>query len=492
MVVDLTASVLAYDSGTGALSITANKPGTLTPETIALTIGSSVTFTGGSATSLTSGQTIEVHAIFDPASGAYTVSNIRIVNPPAQSVQPSPPASSVGASPAMAAVGQLLFNDTALSSSGKQSCATCHAPSNAFTQSDNLPVPLGGTSMTLQGLRNSPTVMYSSYIPGFVLHAPGAASSVLRPTGGIMWDGRQANLAAQAQQPFITSFEMGNASSTQVAALLAGRPYLPQFIAVFGQSVLSSPDATLAAMGRAIAAFEATDQFHPFSSKYDAYIQGNTTLTTQELAGMQAFNDIKRGNCAACHSSTGSSTSPALFTNYTYHNLGIPRNWQIAINVDSNPLPSYVTANGSGLGAPNHNYYDMGLCGPVRTDLAQDTTVCGSFKTPTLRNVGLKQAYDHNGVFTSLSDVVSFYATRNSNSSKWYKTADGSADILFNDIPVVYASNVEPLNNSGNPIAPHLTSTDVQNIVSFLCTLTDGFDPKNPSAYNASGQCMGL
>jgi cytochrome c peroxidase len=397
-----------------------------------------------------------------------------------------------------ASVGQFLFNDAALSASGKQSCATCHAAGNAFAAANKNPVQLGGAVLTLQGVRNTPTVMYASFILAFILNAPRppstpANNSQLNPKGGFMHDGRLASLAEQAQKPFITSFEMGNNGSSQVLQRLLARPYLSQFTAVFGQDILNDPDATLAAMGLAIAAFEtASPVFHPFSSKFDAFNQGQVILTAQELAGLAAFTANDKGHCASCHTSTGTQSIPAQFTNYSYHVLGVPRNWQIAYNLDSTTLPDFVPANGASLGAPGHNYYDMGLCGPFRTDLVNETTLCGAFKVPTLRNVGLKKTYFHNGVFSSLTDVVSFYATRNSNPARWYVKADGTPDILYNDLPVAYAINIEPVNHPGGPIAPNLSSNDIQNIVSFLCTLTDGFDPQNPAAYNTTGQCAGI
>jgi cytochrome c peroxidase len=203
---------------------------------------------------------------------------------------------------------------------------------------------------------------------------------------------------------------------------------------------------------------------------------------------MQAFNDKNKGNCASCHSTVPTGGLPALFTDHSFHTLGVPRNWKIAYNLDSTNLPAFVTANGVGLGAPNHQYYDMGLCGELRVDLSGDTLLCGSFKVSTLRNIAVKNTYFHNGVFSNLNDVVSWYATRNSNSAHWYTKPDGTADILYNDLPVAYHANVEPTNAPGHPIAPNLSATDIKNVVSFLCTLTDGFDPKNPTA-NTPAQC---
>jgi len=106
---------------------------------------------------------------------------------------------------AMAQVGKQIFADTALSVSGRQSCATCHVADHAFAGADGLSVPLGGPNMDLPGLRAAPSLMYASYAPVFHFASDGT------PTGGFFRDGRAANLAEQAQQPFITSFEMPTA-----------------------------------------------------------------------------------------------------------------------------------------------------------------------------------------------------------------------------------------------------------------------------------------
>lgn len=407
--------------------------------------------------------------------------------------KPAPaPANAASALSAQASLGKLIFNDVALSASGQQSCATCHSPGSAFSAPNANPVPTGGINMNLLGLRNAPAVAYATFTPAFNLNGGGPAANPpgRPPVGGFMRDGRLASLTAQAQKPFLTSFEMANGSSAEVIQRLQQRPYLNQFTALFGSAILNTPDSALAAMAQAIAAFESQDPaFHAFSSKFDAFKHGQATLTAAETAGMQAFLARDRGNCESCHHSSGNNGGPGLFTDFSYHVLGVPRNWAIPYNLDSTALPSFVPANGASLGAPNHQYYDMGLCGPLRTDLAGNTALCGSFKVPTLRNVAVKKAYFHNGVFTSLNDVVSFYATRNSNPTRWYKHPDGSADILYNDLPVTYARNVEPVNAPGRPIAPNLSATDVRNLVSFLCTLTDGYDPANPGAYKLPAQC---
>src|SRR5277367_185850 len=179
-----------------------------------------------------------------------------------------------------AAAGAAIFFDTSLSASGKQSCGTCHVPSHMFTADPatdhGLPVPLGGPNMDQTGFRNAPSLMYASFTPPFSLDDG--------PVGGFFRDGRASSLAEQAQQPFVTPFEMANKDAAEVVGRLENSAAtLQAFVAVYGESVLSDPDAALADIGLAIAAYETEDAgFHPFSSKYDYSLQGKAQLTAQE------------------------------------------------------------------------------------------------------------------------------------------------------------------------------------------------------------------
>jgi cytochrome c peroxidase len=232
----------------------------------------------------------------------------------------------------MAAAGRALFADKTLSASGQQSCATCHVPSRAFTAdpaTDHaLPVPLGGAHMDLPGFRNAPSLMYASFTPAFFLDDG-------TPTGGFFRDGRASSLAEQARQPFVSSFEMANADAAEVATRLrASAATLALFEAAFGSDALADPNTTLADIGRAIAAYETEDPgFRPFSSKFDHWLQGQAQLSATEQAGLALFNNPGKGNCTACHPSQrqGYSTHP-LFTDFTYDNIGVPRNWSIPAN----------------------------------------------------------------------------------------------------------------------------------------------------------------
>lgn len=387
----------------------------------------------------------------------------------------------------LADLGQKIFNDPLLSASGRQSCATCHAPGNAFMPANKLPVQPGGIAMDQSGFRNVPTITYARF-------APRPAPVGLPPRGGQQLDGRAADLAAQATMPFTSPVEMANTTTTEVRQRLILRPYLAAFRALFGDAILKDPDASVRAMGRAIAAYETEGlEFQRFNSKYDAAVLGRATLTAQESNGQALFNSPTKGNCAICHGGNGNTAGAQLFTNHAFKAVAVPRNWQLPYNDDSRSQPAFVPANGASLGTPNHKYYDLGACGPFRTDLAAQTGECGKFKVPTLRNVALKGAYEHNGVFNSLQQVVDFYNTRDVTPGRWYKKADGiTPDIPYNDIPVIYQANVDrhppflPL--PGN--RPRLSPAEVQDIVVFLCTLTDGYDPVNPTAYPNPAQCQ--
>lgn len=436
---------------------------------------------------------------------------------------------------ALVAAGQALFSDTSLSASGRQSCATCHVPSRAYTADpatdDGLPVSLGGANMDLPGFRNAPSLDYACYTPAFFI------ASGNTPTGGFFRDGRAASEAEQAQEPFITPFEMANTNAAEVVTRLESSPTtLAKFEAVYGAQVLEQPDVALRDIGLAIAAFEKTPTFHSFSSKYDYWLEGKAQLTPMELEGLSLFNDPAKGNCNACHISHAQGySSQALFTDFTYDNIGVPRNWSIPANlpnpvspVDGVPL-NYVPTPVDVPADAEYGWYDLGLCGPFesssvdqspRASFAATTGFCGVFKVPTLRNIAITAPYFHNGAFSTLQQVLDWYVTRDINNDPgnnptpvpagpdgnpyapigtFYTTADGKPDQYeYNDLPVEYDANVNigevPYTppKIGGGQAPTLTSDEIDDIIAFLCTLTDGYDPNNPSAYDWPAQCQAV
>jgi cytochrome c peroxidase len=384
--------------------------------------------------------------------------------------------------------------------------------------------------MDQTGLRNAPSLMYASFTPPFSLDDG--------PVGGFFRDGRASSLDTQAQQPFVTPFEMANKDAAEVIGRLRNSPAtLAAFVAVYGAAVLSNPDAAMQDLGLAIAAFETEDPgFHPFSSKFDYWLQGKAQLTAQEQAGLNLFNNPAQGNCTACHPSQAQGfDSHALFTDFTFDNIGVPRNWNIPANTANSSSPIDGAALATVLtpvdvpADAEYAYYDMGLCGPLapapapndvnaRPDLSATTTLCGVFKVPTLRNIAVTSPYFHNGVFSDLHQVVEWYVTRDINNNTgnnpnpvsagpggnpykavgtFYTAADGTPDLYqYNDLPVDYDANVNvgeipytpPTFGGGQ--APTLTAEEIDELVAFLCTLTDGFDPQNPAAYNIPVQCQ--
>ena len=422
--------------------------------------------------------------------------------------------SSAGAvQPALSATAQLgekIFEDTALSVSGRQSCSSCHVAAFAFAADESSsgpdhesPVPLGGPNMDLPGFRNAPSLMYASYAPEFFFDSDGG------PNGGFFRDGRAATLAEQAVDPFTTPFEMANADAAEVVDRLKGRPYAGEFTALFGSAVLKDPQTALQRMGQAIAAYESeSSEFHPFSSKFDFWQKGQATLTPQELRGLGLFNDPSKGNCAACHPSTpADGRTPPLFTDFSFDNLGVPRNTNIPQNSANGP-PDYTPINSDdGL----HGYYDLGICGPLRDNGTQKLSgICGQFKVPTLRNVAVTAPYFHNGQFATLEQAIGFYVRRDTNPDQFYPAAADGSVTKFDDLPGLYGGNFSVniaapgsdagylgnVNTGEIPYnrflgdEPALTPSEINDLITFLCTLTDGYDPSHPSALILPAQCQ--
>jgi len=411
---------------------------------------------------------------------------------------------------AAAELGRKIFADTALSASGSQSCGSCHVAAFAFTADRTAAgpdhgsvVPLGGPGMDLPGFRDAPSLMYLSFSPDFHFDSDGS------PNGGFFRDGRAGTLADQAVDPFITPFEMANADAAAVIARLRTRPYIADFIALYGAAVLDEPDTALKRIGAALAAFETeSSDFHPFSSKYDSWQDGQATLSAQELRGLALFNDPSKGNCAACHPSTSADGhTPALFTDFSYDNLGVPRNGAIPAN-DPAAAQGYVPIN-SADGV--HDYYDLGICGPFRDDGGLNTSgLCGAFKVPTLRNIALTAPYFHNGRFATLRDAIGFYVRRDTNPEEFYPTDAAGNVTKFDDLPAAYGGqfivnihvpgsdspyvgNVNTLEipyNRHIGEAPALSAAEINDVIAFLCTLTDGFDPQDPTAQALPAQCQ--
>lgn len=356
-----------------------------------------------------------------------------------------------------AELGEKIFRDASLSASGAMSCETCHSPNSAHAQPTTLAVPLGGPGLNVPGFRNAPSLRYLNQNPPFFFDSEGT------PTGGFNRDGRSQSLMEQAQRPFLSAHEMANASPAAVIDKLKLATYVGTFRQVFGADILTTPDVAFERVLFALSQYQKEDpDFHSFDSKYDYFLAGKVALSDAELRGLALFNSPAKGNCAACHpNARGSAGSPPLFTDFTYDNIGVPRNPDIPATADP-------------------TYFDLGLCGPDRTDLASRTDLCGAFKVPTLRNVALTAPYFHNGRFATLRLALQFYVRRDTNPEEWYPLGPGGVPQKFDDLPLQYHPNVNITEAPYNRVlgdAPALSEREIDDVLAFLGTLTDGFRP---------------
>jgi cytochrome c peroxidase len=425
-----------------------------------------------------------------------------------------------------AQVGQKAFVDQTLSGGRNMSCASCHSPQYAYGPPNSLSVQLG-SDPTRIGTRAVPSLRYKDATPPYADNAANPDGVTGNAAGGgFMWDGRAATLASQALLPLLNPLEMNAASKADVVAAVQAGGYAELFKQVYGTDAFGNVDTAFANLGAAIQAFETEDpSFHPYSSKYDLALHNKIggNLTAAEKRGSQVFDGD--GNCSACHFAGPSfNGNVGLMTDFTYQAIGAPRNDS---SIPGNPDP--IPANDA-----DPTYFDMGLCGPLRTDhtpaqLATRDPYCAKFKVPTLRNAATRSAFFHNGVLHSLTQVVHFYNTRDTNPEFWYPATGGTGSPVtspswalqpsvvpgatvdkFNDIPPGQQGNVDeevPLGSGstppGNALAttlgdgvlpraagstPALTEQQLADLVCFLATLSDGYQP--PVTEPTSGPCV--
>ncbi len=355
-------------------------------------------------------------------------------------------ASTTGALTDQEQLGKDLFYDTNLSDPIGQACAACHAPAVGFTGPDEAINAAGavyeGAVPGRFGNRKPPAAAYAGDSP--ILHFDGTTW-----VGGMFWDGRATGstlgdpLAEQAQGPFLNPLEQNNASAQVVIDKVLASSYSDLFL-----EVCTDPATYYDCIGRSIAAYERSSEVSQFTSKYDYWLEGQAKFTGQEERGRALF--MGKGKCANCH-------VPPNFTDFTYDNLGVPKN----------PLnPFYNEPAWNPLGV---NWVDKGL-GGFLASVGYPETVwgpeLGKQKVPTLRNVDLRpfkhfvKAYAHNGYFKSLEEIVHFYNTRDVPGAGW----------------------------PGPEVAVNINTTEVGNlglnhgeelaIVEFLKTLSDGYVPK--------------
>ncbi len=341
------------------------------------------------------------------------------------------------------ALGEALFFDVNLSQNRTQSCATCHDPDYAFTDPRETAlgrmVSLGDDGESL-GDRNAPTAAYAMFSPRFEQLDPG----IYR--GGQFHDGRASDLAAQAGGPPLNPIEMGMPDKASVVARLRENPdYVEAFTAQFGGDIWEDAEAAYGAMTHAIAAFEQTDLFAPFDSKYDRFLRGEVRLTDEEELGRLLFFSEQFTNCNLCHQLRVSMVAPdETFTNYEYHNIGVPANTTVR---------SMTGVEG----------IDHGLLANPAVD---EPETDGQFKVPTLRNVAVTGPYMHNGVFADLRTVVLFYNTYNTRDPAMLINPETGRSFRMPEVR--HTLSVEELTHG-----PAMDDRRIDALVAFLKTLTD-------------------
>jgi cytochrome c peroxidase len=346
-------------------------------------------------------------------------------------------------------LGKSIYFDK-ISVPNSMACADCHAPIVGFTG------PMAGFNIHGSvyrgadaqnfGARKPPSSAYATLSP--VFHFDGELF-----VGGNFWDGRATGerlgnpAAEQALGPFLNPAEHNVPDMKTVLTKIAKSKYASLWVIVWGEPLKYSTEAEISLnydrVGLAIAAYEGSAEVNQFTSKFDFVQQGLTSFTPKEAWGLELFNSEEKGKCALCHLSSGEKP---LFTDFTFDNLGVPKN-------PENPVYKY-----------DPSFVDPGLGGFLLTRddykaMADDNM--GKHKVPTLRNVdkkpglGFTKAYTHNGVFKSLKEVVHFYNTR---------------DVGTWPAPEVAKNvNADELGNLG------LTEAEEDAIVAFMKTLSDGY-----------------
>jgi cytochrome c peroxidase len=325
--------------------------------------------------------------------------------------------------------GRQLFFDKALSNPDGQSCTVCHAPKTSFSDPNHAVVSEGMVDGTFVN-RNSQSLAYVSYVP-----ARHWSEKDNLWKGGLFWDGRSNSLEHQLSGPFFNPAEMNNVDTNALVVELKKAPYYNMYKSIYGKA--KKETVAFQNMCEAIALFERSELFNEFSSKFDLMQQGKVTFTEQEQQGYDLFKG--KAGCIKCHSMEPID-GKILFTDYAYHNIGVPRN-------EENPFyTTDVKINPKGKSA-----VDLGL-GAVLNDASQN----GKFRVPTLRNVQYTGPYFHNGYFKTLKEVVHFMNTSNNGEYPKAEVPENVSRQLIGSL--------------------HLNEDEEYSIVAFLLTLTDGFE----------------
>ena len=346
-----------------------------------------------------------------------------------------------------AELGQILFLDTNFSANRTMSCATCHEPSKNFTDHrDNVGkrmVSLGDDGKAL-GTRNTPMATYANTSPPF--HFDKVLNEYV---GGQFLDGRANTLADQAMGPPLNLVEMGLPHAGLLVERLQENPfYVTNFKRLYGDKVFDSKETdtdfpAFNGFARAIEAFEKTNAFSSYDSKYDRFLKGEYELTVLEDLGRTLFFSNNNVSCNSCHMLKVEDSKKEPFTNHQYRNIGVPSNQQLLA-----------------LGHLKADFIDHGL---LENPAVDDPKYDGKFKNPSLRNVAVTAPYMHNGVFKELRTVMEFYDHYNNTERK-----------INPETGKPWRSPEVPNTVDKEDLTGHaLTDRKIDALVAFMKTLTD-------------------
>jgi cytochrome c peroxidase len=346
------------------------------------------------------------------------------------------------------ALGKAIFFDANLSLPPGQSCATCHDPAAGFTDPNHLVVSQGAVPGRF-GNRNAQSVSYAMYSPQLYFD-PTTSPPIPegKYVGGLFWDGRADTLQAQAKLPFLNPLEMHNPNITTVVNAVRRAEYAGLFLKVFGPLSLKNVDQAYDHVAQALAAYMSSPEVNPFTSKYDYWKKGESQFSEAEERGYLLFTGKAR--CFNCH-------GEPLFTNFGHQNLGTPRNPDLPYYF----LPTALNPDGL-------DYIDRGLGDFLRSiGLPEEQAVKedGKLKIPSLRNCAVTAPYTHNGYHQSLREVVVFNNTRDLPDANWPEA----------EVPETVHRH--PMSMTGTLGRLGLIDQEIDDIVAFLNTLTDGYVP---------------
>lgn len=332
------------------------------------------------------------------------------------------------------ALGDKLFNDKRFSSTGEVSCATCHDPKKAFTDS---PLVTSEGINKLTGTRNAPTVINSAYFKLF------------------FWDGRSLDMEDQAQHPIVNPVEMGLANHDPVLKIVRTDPdYTARFKKVFNKE---GEQVTMKEVQQAIASFERTivSGDSPFDRWH--YAGDEKAMTEQAKRGFDIF--LTKGRCVSCHTM---EQEYATFTDNRFHNIGVGIN-RIQDEVPKF-APAFLTAKASGSDVDKAVLTNPKASELGRFAVTESLDEIGAFKTSTLRNVAVTAPFMHDGSLKTLRDVVEHY-----NNGGITNKNDRVNDFL--------SGGIRPLN---------LSDDEISDLVAFLESLTS---PQFAAQKTAAASC---